>query len=257
MPIRIINQIFIHIMEGNMTDQQNVRTPSPISITPPNSVNINTLGYFLDGWADLVEGMGEKAKEVRDNVLISIKDRDMPQVRIEDKEGYVSLISAENRPYTLTSTDPGATTTIYVGKHGKDLYVSWRTFILPVLNKSVIFVIFVISVFLGLFTLGIIRLPAGLFTDSQTTFSLIGWIVGTMIFSILGFGIVAIAGKFWKGSFLAFFFIEPSVFDAEDITAMSLAVHKTILRSLDNAGIDVSKLRLKPNFKGGRRDEMV
>lgn len=47
------------------------------------------------------------------------------------------------------------------------------------------------------------------------------------------------------------------MFDAEDITAMGLSVHKTIIRCLDTAGIDISKLRLKRDFKGGRRDETV
>jgi len=56
---------------------------------------------------------------------------------------------------------------------------------------------------------------------------------------------------------LAYFFIEPNVFDAEDITAMSLSVHKSVLRALDSAGIDSSKLRLKQDFKGGRRDQVV
>ena len=35
------------------------------------NVNINhkRLGYLLDGWAELIEGMGEKAEEVRKETL--------------------------------------------------------------------------------------------------------------------------------------------------------------------------------------------
>ena len=39
--------------------------PQPLNPPPPpNSVNVNNLGYFLDGWADLIEGMGEQIEEV-------------------------------------------------------------------------------------------------------------------------------------------------------------------------------------------------
>jgi hypothetical protein len=66
-----------------------------------------------------------------------------------------------------------------------------------------------------------------------------------------------VAGRVLRGSAWVFFIIQPNVFDAEDITAMSLSAHKSILRALDGSGIDISKLRLKQTFKGGRRGEEV
>ncbi len=75
--------------------------------------------------------------------------------------------------------------------------------------------------------------------------------------AVLGFILLGIAGRIIKGRFFAYFFIEPNVFDAEDITAMSLSVHKSIIRSLDDAGIDISKLRVKQTFRGGRRGDEV
>ena len=56
---------------------------------------------------------------------------------------------------------------------------------------------------------------------------------------------------------MAFFVIEPNLFDADDITAMSLTAHKSLLRAMDSSGIDMSKLRLKQDFQGGRRGERV
>ena len=69
--------------------------------------------------------------------------------------------------------------------------------------------------------------------------------------------VLAVAGKFFKGSYTAYFFIEPNIFDAEDISEMSLAAHYSILRSLDKAGIDTSKLRIKQKFTGGRKGEDI
>ena len=56
---------------------------------------------------------------------------------------------------------------------------------------------------------------------------------------------------------MAKFYKEASLFNAEDITAMGMAAHKSIYRALDKKGVDVSHLRLKQNFVGGRRGESI
>ena len=189
-------------------------------------------------------------------MVSGLQERGMPEIQVSKKTGYVSLVASEHRAYTIATTSPGATTTIYVGKHGKDLYISWRTFIRPVINQGVVIILLFASVVLGLITGGIQQSGGGLFGgQSRTYFSMTGFLFYTVIFLLLAILIVAIAGRIWKGNFLAFFFIEPNVFDADDITAMSLSAHKSLIRALDNAGIDVTKLRLKQNFKGGRRGE--
>jgi hypothetical protein len=58
-----------------------------------------------------------------------------------------------------------------------------------------------------------------------------------------------------RRNFFRYFYVEPNLFDADDITAMSLSAHKSLIRALDKAGIDASKLRLKQSFKGGRWEE--
>jgi hypothetical protein len=178
----------------------------------------------------------------------------MPEIQASKMTGIVSLTSNQRRPYLITTTAPGATTAINISKHGKDLFAAWRTFYRPVLNQGVILVTLGICVFLGLISGG--YRPGGMF-DSSPSFSFGSWISSTILFVILAAVTLGLGGRIFKGSFLAFFFVEPNLFDADDITAMSLSAHKSILRGLDNAGIDVSKLRLKQDFKGGRRDEVV
>lgn len=225
------------------TTQPGTTSPTP----PPNSINVNALGYFLDGWADIIEGMGEKVETVRANVLNELHNREMPEIQVSKMTGIVSVASNQRRPYLITTTAPGATTAINISKHGKDLFVSWKTFIRPVINQSVIFATLGICILLGI----IINVGGG------PSFSFGGWISSTILLAILAGLILGFGGRIFKGSFLAFFFVEPNIFDADDITAMGLSTHKSILRALDGAGIDVSKLRLKQEFKGGRRDEVV
>ncbi len=227
-----------------------------ITSTSPNSINVNKLGVFLDGWSDIAEGMGSKANEVRQNILNILKGRDMPDIELGKKIGYVSLITKEHRDYVVSETYPGARTTIYIAQHGNDLYASWRTWIEPKFNWNLWKWILVGAATLSLFTGGI-KQSGGFYGPSQTTFSLSGWIIAT-IGSLLAVAIIlAVVGRVVKGSMFAYFIIEPNVFDAEDITVMSISVHKSVLRALDSAGIDSSKLRFKHDFKGGRKDNVV
>jgi hypothetical protein len=232
-----------------MSQQQSVSAPV-------NSLNVNKLGVFLDGWSDIVEGMGDKANQVRQNILSLLQGREMPDIALDNKVGYVSLISKDRRDYIVSETFPGARTTIYIAQHGNDLYASWRTWIEPKINWNLWKWILIGAAVLGFLTGGI-QQSNSFYGPSQTNFSLIGWIGAMIGYLVLTAIVLAVVGRVIKGNFLAYFFIEPNVFDAEDITAMSLSVHKSVLRALDSAGIDSSKLRLKQDFKGGRRDQVV
>lgn len=205
------------------------------------TVDINNLGYYLDGWADLIVDKGMQAEQIRTTVVKMLQERNMPEVSVFSGS---PKIKNEIRPYGGATTHPGAATTIYIGEHGKDLYVSWRTFIKPVLNDRTLIAILIAS--------GILGIMSWLTTDSFMFF-LFSFV---LILSLIT-GLLIFFGRVFKGNSAAYFFIEPNLFDAEDITAMSLSVHKMLLRALDKEGIDTSQLRLKQSFKGGRREEDI
>ena len=230
------------------------------AITAPAKTNVNNLGYFLDGWADLIEDRGDKAQEARQLVFQYLKERNMPDITVAQRTGVVDSDSGM-RAYNITTTHPGATTAIYVGQHGKDLYVSWRTFIAPVFNAWV-WLLPVIAAAIGIYVWYQIdeRLRGFLFSSFSSGSDSGSIVVGFLTFLIVLFAelyFVGWLGRMTKGSTAAYFFIEPNLFDAEDITAMSFAAHKSILRALDKTGIDTSQLRLKQQFKGGRTTETV
>lgn len=77
----------------------------------------------------------------------------------------------------------------------------------------------------------------------------------SLVFLFIANALLTTFGRLLKGDPLAFITIETSLFDSDNIGALNMTVHKTLIRTLDNSGIDISNLRLKRDFKGGRRDE--
>lgn len=197
-------------------------------------------GYYLDGWADLVEDRGDKSSEVRQDFFKRLKARNMPDVNLSQA---TPSLNNEKRPYSIAATHPGARTLIYIDARGPDLFVSWKTFIKPVLNGQTIASIALVAGFIALIA----------WTKLGFIFALFTFVMLALLIT----GAVATIGRFTKGSSVAYFFIEPTLFDADDIAAMGLAVHKTLLHALNNAGIKEDALRLKRNFSAGRRGESI
>ncbi|MBN1536904.1 MAG: hypothetical protein JW908_09250 [Anaerolineales bacterium] len=305
------------------------------------------LGYYLDGWADLIEGMGDKAEEVENAVFDQLIQQNMPDVNVTKVSMREGFLSGEYRDYIKTTTSPGATTTIYFSKHGKNLYASWRSFILVIPNLKLLLIYLLMSIVITIIV-GLIITESIIFKIHHLIINSVNWeifkdaIGRWALFAILVFGcellVLVVAGRvirrheraflakgiiiiasifaiiiplfvenigkeigqgisyifktYWTGfglllfkliniplyalwtitiilvlaailgliirrNIFAFFLKEPSLFDAEDISAMNISVHKVILRALDSQGIDITKLRIKRDFKGGRREENV
>ena len=204
------------------------------------------MGYFLDGWSDLIEGMGNKVDEVQKSTFEILHQRKMKNVTINKIKGYVSISSTEKRDYFGAFKSPGFNTTIYIDQRGDDLFTSWKSYYIPEMNTNLLIILAAVAGVLSLFLAASVRF-----------LGFWGWLICTIILFMLSLGFVERLGRFLKGDPYFYLTNQPNEFDAEDVTAMNLAIHKTLLRVLDSKGIDISKLRLKQDFKGGRRDENV
>ena len=121
-------------------------SPEPSkNVSNPPPFNLNNLGVYLDGWADLIEEKGDEADKVRQLVFDSLTQRQMPEIGLYKVLGLVSLSSKDRRLYLMSMTHPGATTALNISKHGKDLFVSWRTFIRLILNKKLLLIMLAIA----------------------------------------------------------------------------------------------------------------
>lgn len=233
------------------------------------TIYLKKLGLFIDGWAELVEGYGDKITEAQALIYQYLTEREMPEVTIENITGTVGILKQSKRNFTITETYPGATTTIYVGKHGKDLYVSWYTYIKPILNKQALIIILVVSFLFGGipgFAIAASGLAAGtselirnfdLLSIPMTMLFSLGCCIPNVLFTVIIVAFLTMVVSFIiKGHPLALLIIEPNIFDADDIVAMSLSAHRSVLRALDTVGINTALLRKKEEFSR-KRGEVV
>lgn len=230
----------------------------------PKFMNLTRLGFFLDGWADLVEGYGDKADEIRNEVYKSLKSREMPDVKVFRAVGTAG-IGQDGRPYNIATTFPGVSTIVYIGKHGKDILASWYTFVKPVPNWKVLGAIAILAGIIGLqFASDAMKAASqfsnayfGLISTTQVLLAGLGTFIITTL-SVWGAGVLllAILGYFLIRDPLWVMVIRPNLFDADDIIAMSLSAHKSILRAIDKAGLDSAILRPKQSFIRRKNEEV-
>ncbi|GAB4156529.1 MAG: hypothetical protein Fur0021_24840 [Candidatus Promineifilaceae bacterium] len=74
---------------------------------------------------------------------------------------------------------------------------------------------------------------------------------------VLSAALLALIGLITQRSAWAYFRQEYNHFRADDIAAMTLAVHKSILETLDEVGINTALVRGKEEFRGGRRERVI
>lgn len=282
------------------------------------NTNVNEFGRYLGGWSHLIEGEGGKAQEVRKQLAERLNVRGTLSMTTSVVQGYVNT-KESNRPYILTTRKPGYNNAILVRDHGNDLYVSWKTFQAPVLNKVNIAIIagvlapmltlairgtdsltrviaFVIGFFLafvllivGIFIITVTKEEPVPFTYSfrknliisfvigpillLLSLGLVIWIINVIrpalpIFTLANFIIYLVIlfllieaclflGAFFSGNRFKFLIKFPTIFDADDAIAMSLLVHKSLLHTLDQVGIDTSQLRLHNETLQSRLGESV
>jgi zinc-ribbon domain len=211
---------------------------------------LRSLGERLDGWADLIEDAGDKFEAVVGAFQQRLLSRQVPQVRHEAAVLTTSGMFGKQRPFQLTLTSTGATMAVYIAKFGCDLYVAWELFIRPVWNMAVVWGWLGLSAVLGFLS----PTSRDLFSGN---FSFTGWILGTVAWSIFVGLLIVAAGVAFKRNPLAFFFKQLDEFDADDIGATMLAVHKSLLHAIDAVGIDTKLLRVKEQFRAGQRDRII
>jgi hypothetical protein len=154
-----------------------------------------------------------------------------------------SSTSGDRRPFLLASTKTGATT-VRIGTFGTDLYLAWNLYVRPLLNPLVILGILGLAF---LFSSG--AMDSGMFA---IPILLVSFIFHCVWMSVA----VGFAGRVFRGGWLGFFFKELTPFDANDIAALTLAVHHSLLQAADVVGIDVHQLRAKELFRSGERNRL-
>ena len=209
-------------------------------------LSIDSLGARLDGWADLIPGAGTRAADVGAAFDAELQSCNLPQTNIVRTELTPGGLSGQRRPYLLVQSYTGATMAVYISEFGNSLYLAWEMFVRPVIKWREIMIMLGVAFFLALLPQLVIQ-----------NFSLFGLLFGTIAWMIpIAIG-AAIFGKVTRNSFWAVFVQEIDLFAADDVTAMMLATHKSLLKALDVVGVESSQLRSKSAFRAGRRERLI
>lgn len=246
---------------------------TPVASTFTGSFNLGRIGVLIDRWANLFPGMANQVPEAQAYLLLELNERKLPVASIQTVKAHAGLMSqvtsmvsgGYERPYVVIQTDPGVVCALYIASYGNDLYASWRTHVRGVLNRRLFLLLaaaaavpsLCISPCLLLF--GTIQQGFSLFgggsqTNLMTSIAPILFIFAGLF--VTGLFLLAFAGYFLQGNILYYFFVEPDIFDAEDVTALSMAAHQSLVNAVNKIGIDITKIEPK-KFNSGRRSERL
>jgi len=207
---------------------------------------LNSLGLRIDGWADMIEGASDKSKDAIDHYREALKAKKYPTTSV-----YTSYLSAETgsetHEYTLAQMTNGATVAAHIGPFGKDLYAKWDVYVRPLVNQKTLYILLGISTVIGFISA----------FDRYDDFHVGIWIAVTFGIAIAGAILLAVAGSQFRHNPMFFFFKQLNEFDLDNIGALAIGSHKTMLHALDAVGIQEQTLRLKEHFMAGSRDRII
>ena len=229
---------------------------------PSGAIPIADLGTRLDGWADILLGAGAQAQMVAESFEQQLLAQNMPVVKIRPRTLTPGGWSGKRRSYYLVQIEPGASMAVYINRFGENLYLAWDMYVRPIIRWPIL----VIALCL-IFALPALACFVGYNGDFLTrlAYAGVGGSTALLIITLLcspaaGVGLLfgaGLIGLIQRGNATAFFIKEIDTFTADDITAMMMSVHKTLLAALDEAGLKTDLLHEKDRFFAGQRTRLI
>jgi hypothetical protein len=229
-------------------------------------------GLQVDVWADVLEGMADKAQAVLEALDERVKDAQIPQLELRDETISGSGLQAERRNYRIVQRGPGLMA-VFIARLGKDLYVSWRLFAGPLSRAKIrnwLIVCTIIGLLLGSCSLctglgGLAGLAGrGDLIDKlgRLFLSLVGTAVGivaSIIAVVILLSLLGLLLGWWAARDPLLFWRERlDEFAQDEVAALAIDVHKKLLGAIDAVGIDTALLLKKEDFAlTGRRSRLI
>jgi hypothetical protein len=226
-------------------------------------------GQRADLWAGLFDNLGGHADQAFAIIQQKLDAKQIPDAVCRVEKLTDQGISVEQRDYFVIQR--GVTTVaLYVARFGTDLYVSWDTFVLPLVSRIrvVVAAVLLAAPVLTCCLLGIAPfLSVGsAFGGSNGLGNLLGSLscVSSLLFCFLvipalislilvpGALVATVRAALIDRDPLAILRGQVSDFQQDDILALEQAVHHTVLRTLDEIGVE-AKLIPSVTFGGVRR----
>ena len=229
---------------------------------PSGAIPIADLGTRLDGWADILLGAGAQAQMVAESFEQQLLAQNMPVVKIRPSTLTPGGWSGKRRSYYLVQIEPGASMAVYINRFGENLYLAWDMYVRPIIRWPILVVALCL-----IFALPALACFVGYNGDFLTrlAYAGVGGSTALLIITLLcspaaGVGLLfgaGLIGLIQRGNATAFFIKEIDTFTADDITAMMMSVHKTLLAALDEAGLKTDLLHEKDRFFAGQRTRLI
>lgn len=179
-------------------------------------------------WGSLVINAGERIEDFRNYFSEILKSRELSQLKIYDEWLSTSGVFAASRPFLVIEQN-WIRMAIYSAKQGKDLYISWRLYIIQKFTWIPVVVWLVLSLVVGVI-LGIINTSIGV--------ALVSFF---LVFIVLGF-----LGAFWGQMFMenpfGLLLVRFHEMNLDDAEAASIVVQASIEAAIEKMGIEDVKL---------------
>lgn len=205
--------------------------PPPIPAAPAALVYAGTpvqsLGIWLDGWSDVIDGAAGQADEIKAEFVQEMQEAGIPGLRTADS--ILTSGSAQPRSRRIIQNASGATVSVNIAPFGKGLRVGWDLYArrspnwvtIGVLGGAVLF-------FALLSSLNSFRFDSGL-GGFLTFFKVF------VTWPLVPIAVLMIAGKIFKDDIWAFFVKDLNDFALEEAESLGMAVDS----ALSNAILDV------------------
>ncbi len=193
------------------------------------------LGELTGAWSDLIDESADKTPDVIQAFQKRVAVRKMPDVRYKTVNLTTQGWRGRQRTYYFAQTSTGATMVVHIGPYGRDLYVSWKLFLRPVWDWMKILLLFGLILGTGFFA-GFEQNP----WTGRYEFSITRWFFASLIVFLIMVGTLMLDALTSRRNPLAYFAKSLDLPDVDEIMAMALAIHYSLVQALGMAGVDVT-----------------
>ncbi|MBN1922747.1 MAG: zinc-ribbon domain-containing protein [Anaerolineae bacterium] len=258
-------------------------TPQPYGPAPYAISQVGAVGQSSSLWgpfagygvrrehvAWLLQGLGQRADDLRDRVTQQFAQRQIPEARVDLLTLTGKGIAVEQRPFYRVQRGL-ATVWLYIARFGEDLYVSQVSYIKGQISlaRVILLIGMVGSILLSLVNsvavsndlqgvIGSTSLFGG--PSQEPNIALLASFVCCLgplaIISQIGltFGLIFSVYKYvTEKDFLALLRAKPNEFQEDDIVSLEKAVNETVRQGADVVGIDLKLLDPGKAYQSARR----
>ena len=205
------------------------------------------LATRIDSWGDVIDTLGERAAQLREAFQARMLAQGLPSMGYEVTRFG---IGADRRKYlVIRPLHRGGRVTVYITEFGQNLYIAWDMWLTRAIRWPVILGMLGVSFLFGPIVISLVVIATVL--GSRSVSNLFWFVVPIAVFCVNFFlltFLLGYLGRMVRNDPLAFFVAETNDFEIQDLRALLLTTHYTLLQSADAVGIDVSRLRAKEKF---------